>query len=205
MAPQDIKLIYFNARGRAEISRLVLTAAGQTFQDIRLTRDEWTSKKQDSPFGQLPVLEIDGRKYAQSLAIATYLAREFGLYGQTNEDGLAIDQVVQLSVDFSSSLSRSHRERDEAKKAKLLKKVKEDDAPRYLSYFEKLLRENGSGYFVTSSMTLADICVYELIDSIIKRGVINLQQFPLVQGLIQLVENNNNIKNYLDTRKQTEH
>lgn len=30
------------------------------------------------PTGQLPVLEIDGKKYGQSLAIARYLAREYG-------------------------------------------------------------------------------------------------------------------------------
>lgn len=30
------------------------------------------------PTGQMPVLEIDGKKYSQSLAIARYLAREYG-------------------------------------------------------------------------------------------------------------------------------
>ena len=31
-----------------------------------------------TPFGQLPVLEIDGFKLCQSAAIAAYLASEFG-------------------------------------------------------------------------------------------------------------------------------
>lgn len=31
-----------------------------------------------SPFGQLPFLEVDGKKLAQSAAIARFLAREFG-------------------------------------------------------------------------------------------------------------------------------
>ena len=30
------------------------------------------------PFGQLPILEVDGEKIAQSLTIARFLASEFG-------------------------------------------------------------------------------------------------------------------------------
>lgn len=33
-----------------------------------------------SPFGQLPVLQVDGKALCQSNAIAAYVAREFGMY-----------------------------------------------------------------------------------------------------------------------------
>jgi glutathione S-transferase len=35
------KLSYFNSRGKAELSRLILSAAGQDFEDERLTIDIW--------------------------------------------------------------------------------------------------------------------------------------------------------------------
>lgn len=205
MSPKSIKLIYFDARGRAEVSRLLLAAAGKQYDDVRLARDSWSAEKPNTPFGQLPVLELDGKRYAQSRAIEAYLARELGLYGQTNVESLAIDQVVQLSADFGTALSRTHRERDEAKKAELLKNVKEVEVPKFLAFFEKLLRENGTGFFVGSSLTLADVVVFDQIESLVKRGLVNTDAYPLVQTLIEKVESDENIKAYLANRKPSEH
>lgn len=39
------KLYYFNVRGRAEIIRLVFQAAGVSYEDIRVSFDEWKSAK----------------------------------------------------------------------------------------------------------------------------------------------------------------
>ena len=39
------KLIYFESRGGAELSRLVFAAAGVDYIDERIPRDGWPSKK----------------------------------------------------------------------------------------------------------------------------------------------------------------
>jgi len=39
------KLTYFNARGRAEIIRLIFAAAGEKYEDIRLDNDQWAALK----------------------------------------------------------------------------------------------------------------------------------------------------------------
>lgn len=45
MAQSKIKLTYFNAKGRAEISRLILTAAEKPFEDVRIESSQWPSLK----------------------------------------------------------------------------------------------------------------------------------------------------------------
>jgi prostaglandin-H2 D-isomerase / glutathione transferase len=89
------KLNYFNGRGRAEITRLIFTAAGAEFTDNRIA--DWPATKGDAPLGQLPYLEIDGVKLPQSISIARYIAREFNLAGSNN-----LHQVNNLCKnDFS--------------------------------------------------------------------------------------------------------
>lgn len=39
------KITYFNVRNLAEASRMVLTYAGEPFEDVRLTMDEWAAVK----------------------------------------------------------------------------------------------------------------------------------------------------------------
>jgi len=40
------KLYYFNARGRAEATRLCFVVEGVKYEDVRLTMEEWQQKKQ---------------------------------------------------------------------------------------------------------------------------------------------------------------
>merc|ERR1712045_637536 len=82
MAPK-IKLTYFNAEGRAELTRMILAQAGVEFEDVRLTREEWAAMKPTSPWNQLPLLEYDGKKMVQSIAIARFLLESMGLLERT--------------------------------------------------------------------------------------------------------------------------
>jgi glutathione S-transferase len=52
------KLNYFNGKGRAELSRLVLAAAGVEYEDFRWEREDWPKYKAQSPTGQSPFLEV---------------------------------------------------------------------------------------------------------------------------------------------------
>ena len=70
-----LKLTYFDFHGgRGEPARLALSMGGIPFEDDRVPPSDWQRRKPDTPFGALPVLEVDGQTLAQSNAINRYWA-----------------------------------------------------------------------------------------------------------------------------------
>lgn len=53
--------------------------------------------------GQMPVLEVDGKRAHQSLAMARYLSKQVGLNGADDWEDLEIDTVVDTINDFRLS------------------------------------------------------------------------------------------------------
>ncbi|VDN35040.1 unnamed protein product [Cylicostephanus goldi] len=83
--------------------------------DVRLTQEEWPKHKAggwfgyqkqisiyaaEMPFGQMPVLEVDGKKLAQSFAIVRFLARKFGYAGKTPFEEALVDSIADQWKDF---------------------------------------------------------------------------------------------------------
>lgn len=55
------------------------------------------------PMGQVPVLEIDGKKYNQSKAISRYIAKKCNMYGSDDIEALEIDATVDSLNDMTQS------------------------------------------------------------------------------------------------------
>ncbi len=55
------------------------------------------------PLGQIPVIEFDGQVLSQSLTIARFLAKEFGLAGKTNLEQAQADMVIDTGNDLDNS------------------------------------------------------------------------------------------------------
>jgi glutathione S-transferase len=64
--------------------------------DHRVSNDddtEFDALKPSLPFGQLPVLEINGTYIAQSVAITRYLAKQYNLYGTISRDLIGLKLI----------------------------------------------------------------------------------------------------------------
>jgi len=167
-APQKkFKLIYFDAKGRGEAIRLAFHIGGIDFEDYRVPRDEFKNNlKSKVPFGQVPVLEIDGGvQLAQSMAILRFVGRIANLYPSDPFSAARIDEVLYLIDDAAPPIRRALQEQDETRKAEGLKKLIDETLPRFLGYFEGLLSKAGSG-FVSTQFSIADLALYVFINQL---------------------------------------
>lgn len=57
------------------------------------------------PFGQVPVLEVDGKMLAQSHSIARYLARKHGLAGKDAWEESQADMYADCIIDLINGKS----------------------------------------------------------------------------------------------------
>ena len=199
------KLYYFNARGRAEISRLIFAAAGQQYEDIRYEHDQWPAHKAEMPLGQMPVLEVDGVKLPQSGTIARFLAKQFNLAGKDNFEQAKVDAVADTVNDMVMVLLPSHFEKDETKKKEMIKKFLTEDAPKHLQNIETLgkLYGNGGPWFVGNQLTSADLVFYIIAEMLLFLDASVFDKHPWLQQNKTEVEKQPRIAEYLKNRPKT--
>lgn len=199
------KLTYFKVTARGELPRLVFKAAGVDFEDERIDREEMARRKADMPFGQIPVLEEDGKVICQSIAISRYLARKFGLAGGTDWEQAQTDMVVDCLEDLIKPLGILWYENEPDKKEEMKKTYFDETMPKLLGYFEKMLMSNGGGdgFFVGNELTYADLAFYHYLDYPQFFGVSTeqvLANFPKMSALKQRIAEIPRIAQWLQDR-----
>ncbi|XP_066907037.1 glutathione S-transferase isoform X2 [Halyomorpha halys] len=139
------KLTYFNIMGLGETIRYMLSYLGKDFEDFRITDyPSWINEhKPKMPFEKIPLLEFDGHRLHQSMAICRYFAKEAKLNGDNAWEELQIDMIMDSFVDFRHSVWSYFYNRDENNKEHLKATLFNKTVPLYLGKFDKLLEEQG--------------------------------------------------------------
>jgi len=201
-------LTYFNGRGRGEIIRLLFAAGGQDYKDVRIERADWPgTHKAGAPFGQLPVLEVDGVKLCQSNACARYVARKLNLAGKTEIEQAQADMIVDCLEDSAKPILQFAFEKDETKKAEMKKKFVEEQLPQYLNHLEAMLKSNHGGdkFFVGADMTWADLAFLNFVAWTAMAGAEGqVTKHPKLNALHEKVQKNDKIAAWIAKRPKTE-
>lgn len=136
----SLKLVYFNAAGRAEATRLALYLGGIPFQDERVSYQAFGALRSNLPYAQLPVLEVNGEVMAQSRAILGYAGRLAKLYPSHDALlALRVDEVLGALEELLDKIVPSLRESNADKKLAMRRELAEVTIPRYLRLIEARL------------------------------------------------------------------
>ncbi len=156
-----MKLSYFDIYGRAESIRMLLSHAKVEYENATVNGEQVAALKAEGAleFGQVPLFEKDGKRYAQSWSILRFVGSQYGYYPTDAELAYRIDSSIDGVEAFLVQYFRAVFERDAEKKQTLL-----DDflkfLPKYLNAFTDRLNANESQlHAVGTSFTIADFAI----------------------------------------------
>jgi glutathione S-transferase len=161
----EIKVHYFDIAGRAETTRLALHIGGYVFEDVRYSRPEWGKLKESGKFknGQLPALEVDGKMFSQSNAMARYAGKLSGLYPSCPLEALRVDEVMDTLEDMMGSLVPTFRMQGEEQLAARAKWVA-DSVPKYFPLLQGLL--HASSGLLLEGLSIGDLAVANMVQMV---------------------------------------
>lgn len=196
------KLTYFNLHASAETTRMLFALADVEYEDVRVSQEEWQKLKPKSPFGQLPILEVDGHTLCQSHTMERFLCNRFGLNGKTEFEKAKSDMIVDCAEDFTIPLRKIFFEKDEAEKEKLKTKFAEDAETNFLPKFEALVTSEGG--FLGSEVTWADVVFFNAMNFPFYLGIeMDFSKFPKLKGVRERTENNPKIAAWIKKRPES--
>ena len=193
------KLTYFNGRGRAELIRLILAQAGIQYEDNRISKEEWGELKPTTPFGGLPILEVDGKTLGGSVPIAVFVAQRHGLAGANDFENAEIGGIMDCLGDLMLGFMTMYFEKDEKRKAELKKKFEEEDCPKWFGILEK--KVSIDGWLYGSKVTYVDLAFFNFAERFPSEV---LAKFPSLKGVVDKVSALPNIAKWLKDRPQTQ-
>uniref|UniRef100_A0A8C5H8V5 Glutathione S-transferase n=1 Tax=Gouania willdenowi TaxID=441366 RepID=A0A8C5H8V5_GOUWI len=193
-------LYYFNARGKMETIRWLLTVAEVDFDEVFLTsRDQYLKllENGDLLFQQVPVVEIDGIKLAQSRAILNYIAEKYNLYGKDLKDRAMVKMYSEGVMDLNEMIMMLPWIPDpKAKLEEIEKKANE----RYLPVFEKAL--TGPVFLVGGKLSCADVYLLECTLMLEEKFAGILADFPNLKSFQGRMLQNDAIKEFVKPGSQ---
>ena len=101
----NVRVTYWNGRGLAEPTRLLLSAGNIKFRDrfmIKPSDLEDVRRENNLLYNQLPLVEIDNMELVQSGAQIRYIARRCGMYGDSDSERYIIDLIYEGTKDARS-------------------------------------------------------------------------------------------------------
>jgi glutathione S-transferase len=219
--PMRYELYYWpNIQGRGEYVRLALEEAGADYVDVArgtggtaaMTRMMQTSRG-TPPFAP-PFLKAGKLVIAQTANILFYLGSRHGLEPKAEAARLWVQQLQLTIADLVLEIHDTHHPLGpslyyEDQKAAAKRRTEEfwkERVPKYLGYFEGLLRDGGGAYLTGRRVTYVDLSLFQIVAGLRyafpKRMGGFERQIPGLVGLHDRVAGRPNIRAYLASERR---
>ncbi len=208
-------------QGRGEFIRLALEEAGADYVDV-VRRKDGTDKMlrlmksariQQPPFAP-PFLKLGKMVIGQTANILLFLGKREGLAPKSEQGRLWTHQLQLTLADFLVEVHDTHHpigpglyyedQKPEAKRrsANFLK----ERAPKFLRYFEDVLKRNKTGWLVGGSLTYADLSLFQVVEGLryaFPKAMRKLaKKYPRVIELHNRVKQRPRIRAYLASKRR---
>lgn len=186
------KIIDYTFTTAAELARAILEYVGVSYEDVRIDKEKAGDLEKNTPFGTLPVLEVDGRIIAQHQSICRYLAKQHGLAGKDDMESALCDLVMDGLWHMFAKIRRAQiYQLSKDERCAIFKTMISDDVPPYLDRFEKILksRKEENDYIVGKEVTWSDLGLTLALAALKYRHGLNLETHPQLLGyLVKMME-----------------
>ncbi len=207
-------------QGRGELVRLALEDAGASYDDVArkaggmnrmLAMMEGRDKR--PPFAP-PFLKAGNLVIAQVANILFYLGPRMKLAPRDEASRLWLHQLQLTVTDFVKEIHDTHHpvgsglyyedQKPEAKR--YADSFLDERAPKYLGYFETVLKKSGGPYILGRKVTYADLSMFQLIEGLryaFPKGSKHIERtVPGVVDIRDRVAQRPGIKKYLDSARR---
>mmetsp|Transcript_9538 Transcript_9538/g.27006 ORF Transcript_9538/g.27006 Transcript_9538/m.27006 type:complete len:231 (-) Transcript_9538:244-936(-) len=204
-------LTYFDMEGLGECVRLALVYNDIEFEDRRIKVSDWSPElKATFPFGQLPVLQVDGHMLSQSLSILMWAGRHGSgkAFPQDEDTRLRIEQAIYYTEDFDRAWSPpryfslvasrwyGHPEGfaktsdGEATLKQLRARFLAERLPEFMATYSRLIEESGGFLCTHDEPSIADFRLLPKLRSLMLDGLKFvpadcLAAFPVISAYVE--------------------
>nr|CAD2189460.1 unnamed protein product [Meloidogyne enterolobii] len=198
------KLNYFDITAKGEPIRLLFNYKGQTFEDYRIKKEGWPTIKSKYIFGQVPVLEVDGKQLAQCGAIMQFLGKKFDLGGKNEWEEAKAMEISCLCDEMAyvvgpyvgAKLGFREGDVEQLRKDVFLPAIE-----RYFPLYEKRLEESNSGFILPSGLSFVDFSVAHFTGMMIEMEKDIMAKYPKLVDFSRRIHSLPQLKEYLSKKK----
>ncbi|EOD15776.1 hypothetical protein EMIHUDRAFT_370577 [Emiliania huxleyi CCMP1516] len=189
-APQ-LTMIYFPVRALAEPARMILEFGGVAYEDASPQQAygvPWKDAKDKTPFGQLPLLLVDGKELAQAGAIIRYCAALVP----------ALVPAEPLEAARCDMIFEAARELDAVNP--IVNAAFFDSFPAKLARLARQLRESEGPFSCGAAPRWCDFMLYHNLDNARLLEPAALDAYPEVRTFMAAVEATPRVAEFLQAR-----